>query len=156
MATSAVFAKLNLKDQDEIFVLNAPASFEPEIRKLDGVTVRRTIAASSKVGFAVAFVTTPQALEAAARVLAPAAEGDAVIWIAYPKATSKKYVSTLKRESGSDIFAQAGFESVRMIAIDEDWSAKRLRRADYIKSMTRSPEWAASKAGKAKAARNAR
>jgi hypothetical protein len=156
MPTSAVFAKLNLKDQDEIFVLNAPVSFEPEIKKLSGVTVRRKIAPSSKVGFGIAFVTTQPEFDSAASALVPAAEGDAVIWIAYPKATSKKYTSTLKRESGSDAFAKAGFESVRMIAIDDDWTAKRLRRADYIKTMTRSPEWAASKAGKAKAARNAR
>ncbi len=30
------FAKLNLKDQDEIVVLNAPASFEPELKALQG------------------------------------------------------------------------------------------------------------------------
>jgi hypothetical protein len=153
---SAVFAKLNLKDQREIFVLNAPASFEPEIDTLKGVTVRRKVAAASKVRFAIAFVTSQPELDAAAKTIAPAVDGDAVVWIAYPKATSKKYTSTLTRESGSSVFAHAGFEAVRMIAIDEDWTAKRLRRADYIKTMTRSPEWAASKAGKAKAARNTR
>jgi hypothetical protein len=153
MAPSAVFAKLNLKDQSEIFVLNAPASFEPEIRALDDVTVRRKVTPSSHVTFAIAFVTTQSELDAAAKVLAPAAHGDAVIWLAYPKATSKKYTSSLTRESNADAFARAGFESVRMVAIDEDWTAKRLRRADYIKTMTRSEEWAASKVGKAKAAR---
>ncbi len=156
MPTSAIFTKLNLKDQQEIFVLDAPASFEPEISKLTGITVRRKVTASSAVGFAVAFVTTPQELDAAAKLLAPAADGDAVIWLAYPKATSKKYRSSLTRESGSEIFAKAGFESVRMIAIDEDWTAKRLRRAEYIKTMTRDVAWAASKQGKAKAARSKR
>jgi hypothetical protein len=33
-----------------------------------------------------------------------------------------------------------GFEPVRQIAIDEDWSALRFRRTDFIKSMTRDPE----------------
>jgi len=153
MAASAVFAKLNLKDQKEIFVLNAPDSFEREIAKLDGVAVRRKVAVSSRIAFAVAFVTSQPELDAAAKALAPAADGDAVIWLAYPKSTSKKYTSTLTRESGSDRFAKAGFESVRMIAIDEDWTAKRLRRAQYIKAMTRSEEWAVSKIGKEKAAR---
>ena len=153
MAASAVFAKLNLKDQTEIFVLNAPDSFEREIAKLDGVAVRRKVAVSSRIAFAVAFVTSQPELDAAAKALAPAADGDAVIWLAYPKSTSKKYTSTLTRESGSDRFAKAGFESVRMIAIDEDWTAKRLRRAQYIKAMTRSEEWAVSKIGKEKAAR---
>ena len=154
MAPSAVFAKLNLKDQHEIFVLNAPPSFEPEIKTLGDVAVRRKVTPSSQVTFAIAFVTTQAELDAAATALARAAQGDAVIWLAYPKATSKTYTSTLTRESSSDVFAKAGFESVRMIAIDEDWTAKRLRRADYIKTMTRSQEWAVSKAGKAKTARN--
>jgi hypothetical protein len=156
MPTSAVFTKLNLKDQKEIFVLDAPASFEPEIAKLIDVTIRRKVTPSSAVGFAVAFVTTQQELDAAAKLLAPAAEGDAVIWLAYPKATSKKYRSSITRESGSESFAKAGFESVRMIAIDEDWTAKRLRRADYIKTMRRDVAWAASTQGKEKAARSKR
>jgi hypothetical protein len=38
---SPTFAKLNLKDQSDIVVVNAPASFEPEIASLRGVMVRR-------------------------------------------------------------------------------------------------------------------
>ena len=33
--------------------------------------------------------------------------------------------------------ADAGFEPVRMIAIDEDWSAVRFRRVEFIKTMNR-------------------
>ena len=32
---------------------------------------------------------------------------------------------------------KAGFEGVRMVAIDEDWSAVRFRRVEFIKTMTR-------------------
>ena len=35
----------------------------------------------------------------------------------------------------------AGFEPVRMVAIDEDWSALRFRRAEFIKTMTRPMEY---------------
>ena len=35
----SVFEKMNLKDQDAILVLDAPASFEPELKALEGVTV---------------------------------------------------------------------------------------------------------------------
>ena len=31
----------------------------------------------------------------------------------------------------------AGFEPVRMVAIDEDWSAVRFRRVEFIKTMNR-------------------
>ena len=39
---------------------------------------------------------------------------------------------------------------VRMVAIDEDWSALRFRKAEHIKTMTRS--FAMSEAGKNKVA----
>ena len=32
---------------------------------------------------------------------------------------------------------KAGFEPVRMVAIDEDWSAVRFRRVEFIKTMNR-------------------
>jgi hypothetical protein len=31
------------------------------------------------------------------------------------------------------VLAQAGFEGMAMVAIDEDWAAKRLRRREFIK-----------------------
>jgi hypothetical protein len=56
------FAKLNLKDQDEIVVLNAPASFEPELKSLKGVTVRRD-AKGGDIGFSLAFVMTQKEVD---------------------------------------------------------------------------------------------
>jgi hypothetical protein len=32
------------------------------------------------------------------------------------------------------------FEPVRMVAIDEDWSATRFRRVEFLKNMTRAKE----------------
>ncbi len=46
---------------------------------------------------------------------------------------------------------EAGFEPVRMVAIDEDWSGLRFRRVDFIKTMTRGAEHALSAKGRAKA-----
>ena len=150
---SAVFAKMNLKEQREIFVLDAPATFEREVSQLVDVQVRRKVTPASRVTFGLAFVMTQAQVDAAAAALTGNAEGDAVVWMAYPKGTSKKYTSTINRDHGWDALGNAGFEPVRMVAIDEDWSAVRFRRAVYIKAMTRDPKWAMSRAGKAKAAR---
>ena len=49
------FAKLNLKDQTDIVIVNAPASFEPEIASLDGVTVRRSMSDAKHVDFSLSF-----------------------------------------------------------------------------------------------------
>ncbi len=146
-----VFEKLQLKDQKDIVVLNAPKSFEPELSRLKGVTVHRSPKGLKEIPFALAFVMTQEEVEAAAGALTPLAKGDAAVWLAYPKDSSKQYRSTINRDSGWQSLGAAGFEGVRMIAIDEDWSAVRFRRAEFIKSMKRPEEWAMSKAGKAKA-----
>jgi hypothetical protein len=132
----ATFAKLNLKDQTEIVVLNAPASFEPELKTLKGVTVRRD-ARGGDIDFSVAFVTTQKEVDTLGPQVAKKAKGDAVVWFAYPKGSSKKYKSQINRDNGWAVMGKAGFEPVRMVAIDEDWSALRFRRVEFIKTMKR-------------------
>ena len=76
------------------------------------------------------------------------AEGDAVVWFAYPKGTSKSYKCDFNRDSGWEPLGAAGFEGVRQVAIDEDWSALRFRRLGFIKTMKRDPKRAMTKRGK--------
>jgi hypothetical protein len=145
-----LFKKMNLKDQREIVVLNAPASFEPELAALTGITVARKIPKS--LDFALAFVTKQKDLDDVSAKLAKAAQGDAILWVAYPKGTSKNYTCDFNRDSGWTVLGQAGFEGVRMVAIDADWSALRFRRVEHVKTMTRGESLAISKTGKARAA----
>jgi hypothetical protein len=155
MAASGVFGKLNLKEQTEIVVLNAPERYEAELRRLRGVKVRRDLAAARAVPFALAFVTRQAEVDRLAKSLAKKAEGDAVVWFAYPKGTSKRYTCEFNRDTGWRALGAAGFEPVRLVAIDEDWSALRFRRAAFIKTMKRSPAHALSQAGKERAVRPA-
>jgi len=148
---SAVFKKLNLKDQREIAVVSAPASFEPEIAALRGVAVRRSIPSGPPVAFSLAFVTKQPEVDALANQVAQRTSGDAVVWFAYPKQSSKRYKSEIDRDHGWASLGAAGFEPVRMVAIDEDWSAVRFRRVDFIKTLNRPKDVALSVAGKAKA-----
>jgi hypothetical protein len=149
MAT--VFQKLNLKDQTEIVILNAPASFEPEIQTLRGTAVRRSLGNAGH-SFSLAFVTKQAEVDALARTIGERVDGDAVVWFAYPKKSSKKYTCEIDRDHGWQELGKAGFEPVRMVAIDEDWSAVRFRRVGFIKQMQRDPSYALTKAGRAKAA----
>jgi hypothetical protein len=52
----SVFDKLNLKDQPDVVVLNAPESFESELKTLDGREIRRKVSGNRPVSFAIAFV----------------------------------------------------------------------------------------------------
>ena len=145
------FAKLNLKDQKDIVVENAPASFEPNIASLKGVTVRRSMSEIRQVAFSLTFATTQKEVDSLAKTVGRKAVGDAIVWIAYPKKSSKKYTCEFNRDSGWPSMGEAGFEPVRMVAIDEDWSALRFRRAEFIKNMTRPEEYRYSKTAKSKA-----
>ena len=148
---ASVFDKLQLKNQKEIVVLNAPASFEPELTRLKGLTVLRSLKEVEEIQFFIAFVMTQPEVDAAVKGIASKTKGDAVIWFSYPKQSSKRYTSTINRDSGWNSMGKAGFEPVRSVAIDEDWSALRFRRAEFIKTMKRDAEWAMSSVGKAKA-----
>jgi hypothetical protein len=128
---SPLFKKLNLGSQTEIHVLNAPASFEPELRKLAGVNVKRTVA--GKLRFALAFAITEAELDAVSTRLVKAADGDALLWMAFPKGTSRKFQCEFNRDSGWTVLNRAGFGPVRIVAIDDDWSALRFRRKEHIK-----------------------
>ena len=137
---SNVFAKLNLKDQKQIVVLDSPSSFESELASLKGVEIIRDLKKAKQLSFSLAFVTTQEQVNALGPAIARKAEGDAIVWLAYPKGTSKKYKLQINRDHGWDALGHEGFEPVRMVAIDEDWSAVRFRRAKFIKNMTRPKE----------------
>lgn len=134
MPSSALFTKLNPKDRVQVVVLNAPQSFEPELDRLKGVDVRRDLSGASPISFVLAFVTQKSEIDSLSKKIDKLAQGDAVIWLAYPKGTSKRYKCDINRDTGWSAFGAVGLESVRMVAIDEDWSAKRLRRAEFVKT----------------------
>jgi len=60
------------------------------------------------------------------------ADGDPLLWFAYPKGSSKKYRCAFNRDTGWDVLKSLGFDTVRAVAIDEDWSALRFRRVECI------------------------
>jgi hypothetical protein len=132
-----VFDKLNLKDQREIVVVNAPGSFEHELERLDRVRIWRDLASPEELTFALIFVTTQTKLDELSKAAAAKVRGDAVLWFAYPKQTSKRYQCEFNRDNGWDVLLKAGFDTVRQVAIDEDWSALRFRRIELVKHRTR-------------------
>ncbi len=101
-----------------------------------------------KVPFAIGFAVSQSECDRISSTVASATEGDSIVWIAYPKGSSKKYKCDFNRDTGWTVLGDAGFEPVRQVAIDEDWSALRFRRTEYIKSLTRSSTMALSSEGK--------
>jgi hypothetical protein len=150
---SSVFKKLGLKDRKQILVVNSPESFEGELAALEGVEIFRAPKQAKEVGLALAFVTTYAEVNRIVPAIAKKSPGDAIVWLSYPKASSKRYKSEIKRGQGWSALGKEGFEPVSMIAIDEDWSAVRFRRVEFIKQMNRPAEHRLTEAAKRRAAR---
>ena len=146
-----LFRKLNLKDQQRITVVNAPESFETELAALGSVTVGREVEAEELIGFALAFVTSQAEIDRLSRLLASRTPGDPVIWFAYPKQSSRRYSCDFNRDTGWTSLGEIGFEPVRQVAVDEDWSALRFRRIEHITRLARDPARAISADGKKRA-----
>ena len=132
-----IFDKLNLGKSTSIVVYNAPPSFESELTRLKGVKIERDPKKPAAVKFSLAFVTAQKELDRLSKLLAAAADGDALLWFAYPKGTSKRYTCEFNRDTGWDVIRKAGYDTVRAVAIDDDWSAIRFRRNEFIKPKSR-------------------
>ncbi len=132
MAT--LYEKLQLKDHQEILVLHAPATLESELSRLPVLHMHRSVEALPAIRFSLAFVTKLAQVEDLTAKIAPRAQGDAAVWFAYPKGTSKNFKCDFNRDTGWAALNAAGFDSVRSIAIDEDWTGIRFRRKEFIKS----------------------
>lgn len=153
---NAIFAKLNYKSQPEIAVINAPAEFLSVVNDMRPLATIVTDVAEIQEGvFAMAFLKTQQEVDALGPVLADKLTGDGILWLAYPKGSSKKHKCDFNRDNGWTMLGELGFEPVRMVAIDEDWSALRFRRVDFIKKMTRQSSRTMTEQGKTRTTREA-
>jgi len=144
----AVFKKLNYKVQKDIVVLNAPGSFEQNIRSLPMVQVHRQLEDVPELSFFMCFVQKQEEIDRIVPHLVLKLKGDAVLWFCYPKGTSKKYKCDFNRDTGWTLMGKYALEPVRMVAIDDDWSALRFRKVEFIKNITRSEGFALSKEAK--------
>ena len=146
-----IFKKLNFKDQSQLHIINAPASFKKDMDEMAFLTeVKTSLAGTKKIQFFLAFVTKQNEVDDLTSKVTPLVEGDGLVWFVYPKGSSKKYKCEFNRDNGWAMLGKQGYEPVRLVAIDEDWSALRFRKAENIKVMKRS--FAMSDAGKKKVA----
>jgi hypothetical protein len=147
----AVFKKMNLKNQKTVVIRNAPESFHENMLSIrDETNIITDGQQQTEIEFAIVFVTRQTEIDTLVPEIAPLLIGDAILWMCYPKSTSKKYKCDFNRDTGWKVMGRYELEPVRMVAIDNDWSALRFKKVDYIKSMTRSSRHALSEKGKIK------
>lgn len=121
-----------MKDRQEMVVLSPPESFLPVMAELPAVTIHAHLEGVEQTGFVLAFVTRKAEIDRLAPLIAGKAPGDAAVWFAYPKGSSRRYSCDFNRDTGWEQLEAAGFETVRAIAIDDDWTALRFRRSAFV------------------------
>jgi hypothetical protein len=142
--------KLNLKDEPEIAVVGAPEDLAPTLERFaQDVAVTTELAPGAT--FVLAFVRTAAEVARRAGEVAAATEGDAKVWMAYPKKSSPLHDPEVSRDESWAPLGEAGFEPVRQVAIDADWSALRFRRVEHIERLTRDPARAMTREGRRRA-----
>jgi hypothetical protein len=104
--------KLQIRSGQTIRVLNAPEGFE-----LDS--------ASDKGDAILLFARDSKSLKAQGTTVVEAARRDKLAWIAYPKAGNLG--TDLNRDKLSGLMKPLGIQPVRLVSLDETWSAMRFR-----------------------------
>jgi hypothetical protein len=127
MAAQTLLEKLQFKDEKNLLIQGLPSSLEKQFIKLNFSKSVTPLLRSRKIDFALIFAVNQQQLHAILEEVIPALHAEAKLWIAYPKATSK-IASDLSRDKSWDFVSDKGYESVRLIALDNVWSAGRFKR----------------------------
>ncbi|MDX5418122.1 MAG: YdeI/OmpD-associated family protein [Hymenobacteraceae bacterium] len=120
--------KLQLKPGYHVLALNAPQNFA-ETLKAEGcnVTMATNMPESGTTYNAVQlFVKSSKELDKYLPLVVMALKTDGLLWIAYPKKSSK-IDSDLSRDKGWKVVSDLGYEGVRQVAIDETWSSLRFK-----------------------------
>jgi hypothetical protein len=144
---TTLFKKLNFKNQSQIHVVNHPTSFEGELSAISDFTeVISDQKSYESIDFLLIFVKTQEEITNYGTQFLSNCNEDSIVWFCYPKGSSKNYKCEFNRDTGWQKLGNLGYEGVRQVSIDEDWSALRFKKAEKIKTMTR--DFAMSDIGK--------
>lgn len=110
--------KLQIKPDVSVSVVGGPTGF---------AVTGRPLAPSPRAAGAVVGFVTRRAEIARQRAVLAAAAADRIAWLAYPKAG--QLGTDITRDTLREDVAALGLDAVRQVAIDETWSALRLRPA---------------------------
>ena len=130
-----LLCKLNYKGQERIALINAEEDFALSLaNELRDVVIDKEIDPRYPYSFIILFVKSVSEVDHLTPMALHNLMADGILWFCYPKKTSKKYFTDLDRDHGWKSLNDSGLFGVRMVSIDDDWSAFRFRNAKFIKS----------------------
>lgn len=121
MSEKPIIERLQVKKDRRLAVIGA----SPELDRAIGGTRQR--AATGTADVVLLFAANRQVFVKELPKLLDGINSEAIIWLAYPKLTSK-LAADLSRDIIHELVPHYGLDTVSQIAIDADWSALRLKR----------------------------
>ena len=131
MPAQSLLEKLQLKDEKNLLLQGLPLAIEKQFIKLSFSKNVTPLLKSKRIDFALIFAFSQKQLKEILKDVIPALHAEAKFWVAYPKASSK-IASDLSRDASWDFIAAHGFETVRMVAVDNLWSAVRFKKPETL------------------------
>jgi hypothetical protein len=127
--------KLNYKGNNRIAVLNSEDGFIASLLlEINELIIDRVIDPRFPYDFIIIFVRNLAEVEAFTSIALHNLLCDGVLWFCYPKKSSRIYRSDIDRDHGWKTLNDAGFKGIRLVALDNDWSALRFRNIKFIRS----------------------
>jgi hypothetical protein len=125
MAESALARKMKLRPGSRALILNAPPGYRKELEPL-AKDVELLERLSGKFDWIQLFVRTEDELKARAPKAIAAMSAESVLWISFPKGSSK-IQTDLTRDKGWDSLRGVDLKFVTLISVNSTWSAFALR-----------------------------
>ena len=125
MSDKTIAQKLLIKEGHTFLLLNAPRGYKATLGALPP-KVKVLTKPKGSADIVQAFVTSKQQLAEQLIGLRAALAPQGILWITYPKGTAS-IQSDINRDSIRAFAAPFGLEAVAICAVDDDWSALRLK-----------------------------
>ena len=127
--------KLNYKGYNRIVIINAGDDFLKRASdELSEVIIDTEIDQRCPYNFMIVFVTSILEVNDISPVVLNNLTADGILWFCFPKKGSKLFSSDLGRDKGWKALNDMGFYGIKIVSVDNDWSALRFRNIKYIKS----------------------
>jgi hypothetical protein len=127
--------KLNYKGQKRIALINGSKDFVDSVSgTIPDVQIDPEIDPRYPYEFILLFVQQVEEIENLAPRALHNLVCDGILWFAFPKKSSRNFDSDIDRDHGWEVLIDRGFDRVRQVVIDDNWSALRFRNARYIRS----------------------
>jgi hypothetical protein len=124
-STKPIAEKLFIKENYTVLLVNEPEGYKVKLGKLPK-NVSLVTKSSDQVDLIQVFVSSKSELESQLRELKPLLRPQGLLWVTYPKGTSMVKVD-INRDVIRECVEAIGFRAVAQVAIDEKWSALRLK-----------------------------